>query len=290
MNRPFAALAAALLLVAGAAGAQSSPEEILRSLDYREGTISIPEAHATLQLNDDFRFLGRADARRVLEDLWGNPEDDSVLGLLVPTADGLGTEHSWAVMLTWNAEGYVSDEDAAEIDYAELLEQMKEAQEAANPELQRMGYSTATVVGWAESPRYDATGKRLHWARHLQFHDAPSGTLNYDIRVLGREGFLSMNAIADIGDLARVKAGMDDVLGMASFEAGHRYEDFNAATDRTAAYGLAALVGGGLAAKTGLLAKLGILLAKGWKLLLIGGFVLVAAGRKLFGRKERTVS
>ena len=93
-----------------------------------------------------------------------------------------------------------------------------------------------------------------------------------------------MNAVADIRDLDRVNAGMSRVLGMASFTEGNRYADY-VEGDHTAAYGLAALVGGGLAAKTGLLAKLGLFLAKFWKLLVFGGIGLAAVIGKLRGKK-----
>ncbi|HEU0153949.1 MAG TPA: DUF2167 domain-containing protein [Arenimonas sp.] len=256
------------------------------SLSFQQGEVQVPEAHARLRLTEGFRYLGKADARRVLEEFWGNPEDDSVLGMLVPTADGLDSEHSWAVILTWSDDGHVTDADAAEIDYAELLADMQAETRDANPARREAGYPTAELIGWAQPPRYDATSKRLHWAKHLQFEGSEGGTLNYDIRVLGRQGYLSMSAIAGIADLDRVNDGMNDVLAMAEFEEGHRYADFNADTDRTAAYGLAALVGGGLAAKTGLLAKIGLLLAKGWKLVLIAAVGLVSVVRKLGGKSK----
>lgn len=286
MKQWFRAASAALMLVSGLAMAQVSDEEraFLDSLRYEDGLVMLPEANAQLQLTPEFRFLGKADARRVLEQYWGNPEDDSVMGLLVPTADGLDSEHSWAVVLTWSPEGYVSDEDAAEIDYADLLEQMQTETRDNNEYLAEAGYPTVELLGWAQDPRYDPEHKRLHWAQHLQFEGSENGTLNYDIRVLGRRGYLSMNAVADIRDLERVNAGMGRVLGMASFTEGHRYADY-VEGDHTAAYGLAALVGGGLAAKTGLLAKLGLLLAKFWKLLVFGGIGLVAVVGKLRGKK-----
>ena len=289
MKSLFRAATAALLLSAGFASAQDSEQAFLASLQYRDGLVTLPQAQASLTLNDEFRFLGHEDARAVLEDYWGNPEDTSVMGLLVPKADPLGTEHSWVVVLSYSDEGYVSDEDAAEIDYDELLADMQEETLAANDELSDMGYPTSQLIGWAKPPLYDAVNKRLHWAQHIQFEGNDNGTLNYDIRVLGRKGYLSMMAVSDISDLSRVDAGMTDVLQMAKFDPGLAYADFNETTDRTAAYGLAALVGGGLAAKTGLLAKIGLLLAKGWKLLLILGAGLVVGVRKLFGGKdERT--
>lgn len=286
MKSLFRAAIAALLLSAGAAGAQDSEQEFLESLQYRDGLITLPDAQASLTLNDRFRFLGHEDARAVLEDYWGNPEDTSVLGLLVPKAEPLGSEHSWVVVLTYSDEGYVSDEDAAEIDYDELLADMQEETLAQNDQLAEMGYPTSELIGWAKPPHYDSVNKRLHWAQHIQFEGNDTGTLNYDIRVLGRKGYLSMLAVSEIGDLPRVDAAMGDVLQMAKFDPGLAYADFNEDTDRTAAYGLAALVGGGLAAKTGLLAKVGILLAKGWKILLILGAGLVVGARKLFGNKD----
>lgn len=63
------------------------------------------------------------------------------------------------------------------------------------------------------------------------------------------------------------------------------YADFDSGTDRVAAYGLAALIGGVAAKKLGLLAALTAFLVKGWKLLLIGLAGLGAAGRRLMGRK-----
>lgn len=286
MKQWFRAATAALMLVSGLATAQVSDEEraFLDSLRYEDGLVMLPEASAMLQLTPEFRYLGKADARRVLEQYWGNPEDDTVMGLLVPTADGLDSDHSWAVVLTWSPDGYVSDEDAAEIDYADLLEQMQDETRDSNEYLAEAGYPTVELVGWAQAPRYDPEYKRLHWAKHLQFEGSENGTLNYDIRVLGRRGYLSMNAVADIRDLDRVNAGMSRVLGMASFTEGNRYADY-VEGDHTAAYGLAALVGGGLAAKTGLLAKLGLFLAKFWKLLVFGGIGLAAVIGKLRGKK-----
>ena len=288
MRALVCAAAAALVCLAGLAQAQEPDETqaFLDSLNYQQGVVAVPEAHATLRLGEGFRYLPKADARRVLEEFWGNPEDDSVLGMLVPTADDLGTDHSWAVILTWTDEGHITDEDAAEIDYAELLADMQEETRDANPMLKEAGYPTAELVGWAQPPRYDSASKRLHWAKHLQFEGHDSGTLNYDIRVLGREGYLSLTAVADMADLSRVNAGMAEVLPMAEFDAGQRYADFNEDTDHTAAYGLAALVGGGAAAKAGLFAKIGLVLAKFWKLLLIGGLALAAGAKKVLGKKD----
>jgi uncharacterized membrane-anchored protein len=286
--------AALLLTVSAAASAQDGPDaalqQFLSTLKYSAGQVAIEQAHARLNLKPGYRFLPAADARRVLEDFWGNPPDDTVLGLVVPDAEPLGSEHSWAVVLTYSGEGYVSDEDAKEIDYAELLADMKSETADTNEAMKEAGYPSVDLVGWASAPRYDAAAHKLHWAKELAFEGHDGHTVNYDVRVLGRHGYLSMNAVADMDDLPRVDAGMGEVLAMAEFEPGYRYEEFNAATDHAAEYGLAALVGGGLAAKSGLFAKLGLLLAKGWKLVAIALFGLVAVGRKLFGKEDEAAA
>ena len=128
-------------------------------------------------------------------------------------------------------------------------------------------------------------------AKELEFNGHPNHSLNYDIRVLGRHGYLSLNAVSGMSELALVREGMEKLLPMAEFEPGARYADHNPKTDKIAAYVVATLIGGGLAAKAGLFAKLGLLLAKFWKLLLIGVVAFGAAAKKFFGgdRKNGTV-
>ena len=265
-------------------------EQFMQSLHFRSGLVEIPQAKAHFNLDSQFRFLDQTDARRVLEDMWGNPPDESVLGLIVPRSPELGEDGSWAVAVTFSDDGYVSDEDAANIDYDEMLKSMQEATHDANEERSKQGYATAELVGWAVPPSYDQDSKKLYWAKELDFSGEPEHTLNYDIRVLGRHGYLSLNAIASMSTLPQVREDMQKLLPMTSFDEGARYADHNAATDKVASYGLAALIGGGLAAKAGLFAKLGLLLAKGWKLVIVAGVAIVAGIKKLFGRgKNNTV-
>ncbi len=268
-----------------------SAEQFVQSLHFRNGTIEVPEAKARFNLDGDFRYLDKADARRVLEDLWGNPPDEDVLGLIVPRSPGLTDEQSWAVVVTWSDDGYVSDEDASKIDYTQLLHDMQEQTREANPEREKAGYGSLQLIGWAVPPRYDAGNNKLYWAKELQFDGEANHSLNYDIRVLGRHGYLSLNAVSGMAELALVREGMEKLLPMAEFEPGARYADHNPKTDKVAAYGVATLIGGGLAAKAGLFAKLGLLLAKFWKLLLIGVVAFGAAAKKFFGgdRKNGTV-
>jgi len=274
------------LVYAQDADQEAKAQAFLDSLQYKTGSVSVAEAKAHLDIKPGFRYLEKQDARKVLEDYWGNPPDESTLGLIVPDDAPLGSDHSWAVLVTFSDEGYVSDEDAHKIDYADLLKDMKEGTHDSNADRKSAGYPSMELVGWAEQPHYDGDGKRLYWAKELAVENIKVNTLNYDIRVLGREGYLSLNAVADMRDLARVNDGMKKILPMAQFDTGSTYADYNPSTDKLAAYGLAALVGGGIAAKAGLFAKLGVLLLAGKKFIVliflaIGGFF-----KKIFGKKD----
>lgn len=282
-----AVLACALFVtpaIARGTSAATTAADLVHSLHFQAGSIALSDAGAHLQVAPGFRYLGHDDTRRVLEGLWGNPPDDDVIGMLVPDDAALDGEHSWAVLVTYNAEGHVSDEDASKIDYTQMLADMKQETVDANAARKEAGFDSVQLVGWAQPPSYDAAGKRLHWARELDFSGASQHTLNYDIRVLGREGYLSMNAIAGMGDLARVQAGIARVLPMAEFDAGQRYADYKPGSDKLASYGLAALVGGGLAAKAGLFAKLGVLLLAAKKFVVLAVLAIGAFARKLFGK------
>ena len=261
-------------------------QQLVASLQFQTGDVAIPEAKAHLQLGEGFRYLPKADARKVLEQLWGNPPDNDIIGMIVPTDTPLLSDSSWATVVTYVDDGHVSDADAAKIDYAKMLSDMKEQTQSQNEARKKGGYDAIELIGWAAPPRYDAQGKKLYWARELSIGNNSGHTLNYDIRVLGRTGYLSLNAIARMSDLSAVQSGMQRLLPMAAFDSGQRYADFNPSTDKLAAYGLAALVAGGIAAKAGLFAKLGIILLAAKKFVVLAVVAIGAAIKKLFGGKD----
>src|SRR4051812_11348602 len=189
MLKPF--LAALALLAAGNAIAQDdadrkAAQQLIDSLQFQTGTINVAAAHATLNLNSQFRFLDAANAQRVLSELWGNPPDEDVLGMLVPVAAPLSDpQKSWAVVLSFDNDGHVSDSDAASTDYDAMLKEMQQGTGEANAERKRQGYPEVELVGWATKPHYDAQTAKLYWAKELSFDGGREHTLNYDIRVLG---------------------------------------------------------------------------------------------------------
>ena len=255
-------------------------QAILESLDPQTGDIKLSGNLATLHVPEDFYFLDGEDAEKVLVEIWGNPPGQDVLGMLFPEQYSPLDYDAWAVTIGYVADGWVSDEDAADIDYDELLEDMQDEIRDANPDRIAEGYGSIELLGWAEAPHYDASSKKLYWATELRFDGSEDTTLNYEIRALGRRGILTMTFIANGSQLYEVNANRESVLAMAEFNDGNRYMDFDPSVDEVAAYGLGALVAGKIAAKTGLLTAAILLLKKFGVFLLIG---LAAFGRKLKG-------
>ncbi|HEY8568888.1 DUF2167 domain-containing protein [Microbulbifer sp.] len=249
----------------------------------RSGTVELAGGVASLEVPESFYYLSPEDSKVVLEEIWGNPESELTLGMLFPAGTTPFDGDSWGVTIEYSEEGYIRDDDAAEIDYDDLLRDMQASVREESEYRVDNGYESISLLGWAEPPYYDAGQKKLYWAKELAFGDLETNTLNYNIRVLGRKGVLVLNFIAGMPELDDIKQSRDAVLSMASFNPGYRYEEFDPAIDKVAAYGLGALVTGKVLAKTGVLAGLLLLLKKVWVVIPLA----LGALLKLFRRRDK---
>ncbi|MES2742700.1 MAG: DUF2167 domain-containing protein [Pseudomonadota bacterium] len=257
-------------------------------MTIQKGKITLPGQIATLDLPDGFGYLAPAETERVLVDAWGNPPGMATLGMILPADVSPASAAGWGVIVTYDKDGHVKDDDADGIDYDDLLEEMQEGVRDHNAERKKRGYPSMHLFGWAERPRYDKASHKLYWAKELGLDGEQVHSLNYNVRVLGREGVLVLNAVAGMHQIAEIRTEMQRVTAFTEFVPGKRYADFNGATDKLAGYGIAALVAGGAAAaKLGLFGKLFALLLAFKKIVLL--LLLVAGGGilKLFARKPK---
>ena len=269
-------------------GEYLTAEEFYQSLNPTKGTITLPGGKVAMQLGDEFEYLNPENAETLLVDGWGNPPGNKSLGMIIPAGVNPLTQEGWGVIITYNADGYVSDADADDIDYNDLLKDMQKETESYNKQRIEMVYSAMHLVGWAESPTYDKSTHKFYWAKELATSGTDENALNYNIRVLGRKGVLVLNAVAGMNQIQEVKTTMPSLLAVTDFTKGNRYEDFNSATDHVAEYGLAALVAGGVASKLGFFAKIGAFLFAFKKFIIIGVIAIGALiGRIFSGRKSQ---
>lgn len=263
-------------------------QQFVESLDYKDGVVALGDSGVQLNVPRGFYFLSPEHSRRVIVDAWGNPPAtaERVLGMILPSSK-TPVDDSWGAVITFEADGYVSDADAASMNYDELLKQMQEALAEGSKERVKEGFPSIRLVGWASPPFYDPATHKLHWAKELEFGGTPPHTLNYDVRALGRKGVLEMSFVGGMEQLAEIKAVIPTVMAMPEFTVGARYEDYVPGTDAVAAYGIGALIAGKAASKAGLLVIALAFLKKGWIVivLMLGGIWKFVA--RFFGGKPQ---
>ena len=266
-HRVARAMALALLCTIGrAAWAEEAAPAEQRKVKWTSGPAKVQVGdHAQVDVPDTLAFAGAEDTRALLEGM-GNPTDGSELGLVVPKAQ----DQDWFIVFEWAGIGYVKDDEKDRIDADALLKSIREGTEESNAERKKRGRSALHVVGWTEPPRYDARTHNLTWAV-LARNDAGHESVNYNVRVLGREGVMSVTLVEEPKRLAQAKPAVDQVIGAFTYREGKRYAEW-VPGDKVAKYGLTALVAAGAGAaavKLGLFAVLAKIFAKMGKVIAV---------------------
>ena len=181
----------------------------------------------------------------------------SVLGIIAPPK---ASPDNYFIVCRFEDVGYVKDDDADKLNADEILNSYKEGTAQQNEERKESGLTPIYVGGWAEKPYYDKALHHVVWAIEVKDADstsAPVVSVNYNTRILGRKGVLSLNLVTDPKELAKGKLKVNDLLQRTSFIKGQTYAEYVPGTDKSAGYGLAGLIlGGGAMAAA---AKFGVL-------------------------------
>jgi uncharacterized membrane-anchored protein len=235
---------------------------------------------ARLALPAHFGFVPRTEAAALMK-AFGNSIGENFIGLIFPLdAEKAG----WLITVVYVPSGFIKDDDAKHWDADKLLQSLKDGTEAGNAQRAEAGVPAVKVTRWIEAPNYLAASRRLVWAAEVvrkEGRDDDPG-VNYNTYLLGREGYVALDLVTSVASVEQDKPAVHQLLDQIQFEKGKGYGDFNASTDKVAAYGLAALVAGVAAKKLGLLALLGISIVKYAKLLLIAVAGIGAAVRRWF--------
>jgi uncharacterized membrane-anchored protein len=264
---------------------QAAPAE---QLPWQAGPKPLDLGHGVkLDLPDGFAFLAQPDAGKLMEKM-GNLHNEDMLGLVVSKSE----TDEYIVTIDFEDTGHIKDDES--LDSKELLDSIREGEEDYNAERKKLGFNAIHAAGWDEEPHYDKQKHELIWGLLVESSDG--GSINYNTRILGRTGFVSLNLLTDKQHLPQYKPAGSLLLSKTAFESGKRYEDFNSSTDKVAEYGLTGLVLGGAGlglaklVKIGLLAKFGkgliALLIAGKKAIVAAAIAAGAAIKSLFKKKK----
>lgn len=233
------------------------------------------KGRALLEVPEGFRFLESADAARLLV-LAGNRSTGKELGVIENKKDG------WWVIFEFDDIGYVKDDEKNKLDADKLLKAIKEGNAAGNDYRKENGLPQISIVGWHVKPNFNDQTKNLEWS--ILAESEGKQFVNYNVRVLGREGVTEVTLVDDLASVEKSLPGFREVLKNFSYKSGQSYAEFKSG-DKIAEYGLGALVLGGAAAvgyKLGFFATLAAFFKKFFKLI-IAGVVAIAVGiKKLF--------
>jgi len=236
-------------------------------------------SHATIEIPEGYRFLNGSETAEVMA-LFGN---------LPASYEGMiGTEDlDWFVVFEFEDAGYVKDDEKDELDAAELLDALREGEEASNEERKRRGMETLTTVGWAVEPNYNEATNNLEWGVILEGSDG-GRNINFLTKLLGRHGIMHTTLVCDTDQLDAVLPKYQNLLTTFDYNSGQTYAEFEEG-DKVSEYGLKALVAGGAifaAAKLGLFGTIALWFKKALKFVIAG---VVAIGvflkRLITGKK-----
>lgn len=145
-------LAAVALIAAPAAAQESTVDPELAALErtftHRQGDVALGDGLASLRVPERFRcYLDSKDSKRLLEDGWGNLPCDAPLGMLIPADLSPFSHDRSVVVITFEEDGYVEDDDASSIDFDELLAEMQRDVREESDARVEAGYESLALVG-----------------------------------------------------------------------------------------------------------------------------------------------
>lgn len=269
-------------LPAAAARSQAFADSVDATFRYQTGRIVLPGGQGELTVPVGFHYLDSTQSAYVLHELWHNPRRAN-LGMLFPTDAAPLADKSWGYLIEFDPIGHVKEADAARLDDRRLLADMQQQTESQNAERAAAGYTPIHVAGWGAKPTYDAQHHALHWGKLLRFGNDPTQTLNYHVRVLGRQGVLVLNAIAEPKYLPEIKSSIPALVAGVQFAHGEQYADFQPEHDELAAFSLGGLVAGKALGGAGAAAVLG----QFWKAGLLAAGAVWTAVKRLKGYSDK---
>lgn len=277
-----------LFLIPRAALAQSAQNAPPQVIPWEDGpTVGRLGTVAQITVPQGYRFTGQSGAIKLLE-LTQNPSSGHELGALVPDSKD-DNKDVWFVIFEFNETGYIKDDEKDKLDAAAILKSLQEGTEESNKIRKQRGWQLFHVAGWNKPPFYNPRSNNLTWAiRGVAdaLGDQPQGeSINYSLRILGRRGTMNVDLVLSPRQVEAVVPEFENLMTGFSYVEGQKYAEFRAG-DKVAAYGLTALVVGGAAAaavKSGLLAKF-------WKVIVLGFIALAGAIKKIIAYIRRMLS
>ena len=261
----------------GDQAAMSEAEKQWRSIDWKEaGTDAQLGTEAHIKIPEGYMFTGRKGTQTLMQ-LYGNLLTQWEQGYIEPVAE----DENWFVVFEYENAGHVKDDEKGDLDADSIMETFKENDKGANEERKRMGMPALNTVGWLVPPYYSEQTHNLEWALLLESEGEQN--VNYNIRLLGREGIMHVTVVTGTEEFEEVKTKIPALLEGFAFNPGRTYAEYQKG-DKLADYGLMAMLGVGAVGAIGIFGKFGKVIFAAIAAAAVGAISFV---KKLFGRKNQ---
>lgn len=217
------------------------------------GTVKLLD-QATIKLPSEIIFVPAKEAAPLISAA-GNQTTNTLVGLIMPEDSAF----HWFIAVDFVKSGYVNDNAAASWKADQLLTHLQEATEVTNADRKAKSFPTITLTKWTKQPAYSTEKHQLNWS--VQGADSENYQfINDNVDMLGRDGYFAFTLLSQYDTFNASKKDADKILATFSFNDGKTYNDHVANLDKTADYGLDALIiGEDAARKSQWISRVGII-------------------------------
>lgn len=216
-------------------------EGLIGPVDVRIGD------RATLWLPAGRVFLPRETAHKLAQEA-GLEWRPGIQGMVVPAGDTL----EWLAPVELLDDGYIPSGEPDSLQPEKLLAAFQASLPDINAQRARGGLPPVTLDGWLSAPALNDK-HRLSACVNVSTQNDPNGLdrfFNCEAWTLGRQGAIKVGLADGDDGAARLKDEAAALADAIVFDRGRTYEEFDAATDKTAPYAAADLLTRDVAART----------------------------------------
>jgi len=213
---------------------RAQPNTQAQAPQGRTGIIPLADGAVSLNVPNGYRYYSPEEAYAYLQRANAPTPNGSVLGLVARAQDNIRDPGTWATVISYDAIGYVQPQTASGLTDANFEASVRSARQTQN----------RAFEGFISQPAFDANAPTLIWAERAAAPASQAKDLRYEQKVLGREGVAGLTSIGSADQMPEIEAAAADLRGMLSFSEGHRFADFQPASDRVSTYSVPGLVTG----------------------------------------------
>src|SRR6185503_2137960 len=159
---------------------------------------------AKLAVAEGLVFTGKEGTRRFLVANQNLTSGEELATVFAPRQGG------WFACFVYADPGHIKDDDKGKLDAPAMLKEMQKNCREANVQRKKSGFPEFEITGWSVPPHYDDASHNLEWG--LKLHSDAAESINYEVRLLSRLGFMQTTLVCATEDFEHVLPEFRELL------------------------------------------------------------------------------